>query len=209
MADESDTPTPPQSAPATPRRRAARKPATPKSATGKAPAKSADAAAEAAPKPAKAPPKPRSSKRSAPKPRTPAKRVTAAASEVSNDVSEAVTAAEERAAKITKTAARRTRTTARKAGSAASKATGKVGGKWGAAKIAGGVAVLGAAATAALLSLRGASKSSKTYQPALLPNAAKEPQPANPTVTAHQPDGTDSSKSFEAGIADENTIPDA
>ena len=51
MADESDTPTPPQSAPATPRRRAARKPATPKSATGKAPAKSADAAAEAAPKP--------------------------------------------------------------------------------------------------------------------------------------------------------------
>ena len=214
MADESDTPTPPQgNAPATPRRRAPRKAPATKS-TAKAPAKTTDTAPEPKAKPAKAPPKPRSSKRSTPKaatkPRaTAAKRVGDAAADAAHDVSEAVTAAEERAAKITKTAARRTRTTARKAGSSAAKATEKVGGKWGAAKIAGGVAVIGAAATAALLSLRGSSRSGKTYQPALLPDAAKEPQPATPTVTAHQPDGTDASKSFEAGIADENTIPDA
>ncbi|NTS64113.1 hypothetical protein HRV97_02925 [Sphingomonas sp. HHU CXW] len=219
MADESDTPTPPQgNAPATPRRRAPRKAAAPKSTATKAPTKPTEAApdptAKPAPKPAKAPPKPRSSKRSTPKPaakpRAPAtKRVTDAVADAAHDVSEAVTAAEERAAKITKTAARRTRASARKAGTSAAETTEKVAGKWGAAKIAGGVAVLGAAATAALLSLRGSSRSGPTYKPALLPNAAKEPQPATPTVTAHQPDGTDSSKSFEAGSADENTIPDA
>jgi len=215
MADESDTTTPPQgNAPATPRRRAPRKAAAPKSAATKAPAKPTDTTpdptAKPAPKPAKAPPKPRSSKRSTPKP-TPKPRATAATrvADTAHDVSEAVTAAEERAAKITKTAARRTRSSARKAGTSTAKATEKVGGIWGAAKIAGGVAVLGAAATAALLSLRSSSRSGNTYKPALLPGAAKEPQPATPIVTAHQPDGTDSSKSFEAGIADENTIPDA
>ena len=65
-------------------------------------------------------------------------------------------------------------------------------GKWGVAAIAGGLAAAGAAA--ALLSLRGSS-------------AAKGEAPADPSKGAHQPDGSDSSKSFQAGIADENSVP--
>ncbi len=65
----------------------------------------------------------------------------------------------------------------------------KVGRGWGAAAVAGG---LGAAATIALLTLRGSSRRAK---PIAVPQSA------------HQPDGTDSSASFAAGIADENTVP--
>jgi hypothetical protein len=50
--------------------------------------------------------------------------------------------------------------------------------------LAGGIGAL--AAGAALFSLRGSSRRKK----------------------AHQADGTDSSKSFKAGIADEGTIPE-
>ena len=60
--------------------------------------------------------------------------------------------------------------------------------KWGIAAIGAGVATVGAVAAAALLSLRGST-----------PKDGKK---------AHGPTGEDASKSFEAGIADENTIPD-
>lgn len=81
-----------------------------------------------------------------------------------------------------------------KVASAGKKATDKIGGKWGAAAIAGGLAAAGAAA-AALLTLRGST--------------SKPGDPAKPKDgKAHQPDGTDSTASFDAKIADENTVPD-
>ena len=173
MADDSSDTHAETSTPAAPRRRAARKPA----AAAKAPAKRTTTSAPA---------KPRAKRAASAAPRSTAARTVQAAKD-------SVDAVATRAKRTTTKARTATTRNARKAVKKVDKATAPIGGKWNAAMIAGGVAAIGAAATAALLTLRG----STPRQPAL----------PNFNGGAHQPDGTDSSKSFEANIADENTIP--
>lgn len=78
----------------------------------------------------------------------------------------------------------------------------KGGRGWTKAALVGGLATVGAAATAALLSLRG-STAKKDAQ------TSPADEPVDPTSsTAHTPDGADATKSFKAGIADQNSIPE-
>lgn len=87
------------------------------------------------------------------------------------------------------------------------KATDRIGGKWAAAAIAS-VAAAGATA-AAMLTLRGSTdRSRNTPKKPIDSGDRREDHGTVAKGTAHQPDGTDSSASFQAGIADENTVPD-
>jgi hypothetical protein len=71
---------------------------------------------------------------------------------------------------------------------------------WKTAAIVGGVGAVGAIATAALLSLKGSTREALT-------SAFQWGKHEEGGEGAHQPDGTDSSAEFNAGIADENAIP--
>lgn len=184
MADKDET----QIAPKPPARRAPRKTAATKSAGG-APA--------ASDKPAR---KPRA------KPERPA---AATSSEGSSTKATSHAAASRRKPaappkpRSTKRATPPTKRSPKQKSGAAGVATEKKAG-WNKAAIAGGLAAVGAAATAALLSLRSSSP-----RPVTGKTDDKEAKPLDPaTSNAHTPEGEDATKSLKAGIADQNTIPE-